>query len=38
MMAGVRLYQAQEPRSTPRSMLTGFLVITLALILLIFQP
>jgi hypothetical protein len=38
MMAGVRLYQAQEPRSIPRSMLTGFLVITLALILLIFQP
>ena len=38
MMAGARLYQAREPRSMARSMLTGVLVITLALILLIFQP
>ena len=38
MMAGARLYQAREPRSMARSMLTGWLVITLALILLILQP
>jgi hypothetical protein len=38
MMAGARIYQGQAPTSVPRSMLTGFLVIVLALILLVFQP
>jgi hypothetical protein len=38
MMAGARVYQSREPRSMARSMLTGWLVIVLALILLVFQP
>lgn len=38
MMAGVRLYHSREPRSMTRSLLTGVLVTTLGLILLIFQP
>ena len=38
MMAGARVYQAKQPSSVRRSVLTGVLVIALALILLIFQP
>lgn len=38
MMAGARLYQGRAPTSFRRTVLTGLLVTTLALILLIFQP
>jgi hypothetical protein len=38
MMAGVRVYQSRQPTSFGRTVLTGVLVITLALILLVLQP
>jgi hypothetical protein len=38
MMAGARIYQARAPWSLPRTAATGALVMTLGLILLLFQP
>jgi hypothetical protein len=38
MMAFARVYQGKQPTSFARTVMTGVLVITLALILLIFQP
>ena len=38
MMAGARIYQARQPTSLGRSLLTGSLITCLALILLVFQP
>jgi hypothetical protein len=38
MMAGARLYQAKQPASFGRNVITGVLVLGLAAILLVFQP